>query len=222
MYCTYLYADILGYKSLLHALPISVLAGKLRLAVSALAGLVDEGQRDIEKTRQMNAEDPLLGRFFRWAAEGTVASYFAFDTVVLFHKDISKETLLMRFQDFLQMCSSLYLSFLAGHGLKLRGVVGLTEDFLIDDGLLLIKEIDRAFELEKVQQWSGIIVDIPSLESLNWGSGTRAEDEILFYNVPTKSGVEERPVLNPVNKRNVAFLRRNGWSLLRTIETLRV
>ncbi|MGD0238136.1 MAG: hypothetical protein ABSC55_26845 [Syntrophorhabdales bacterium] len=215
-YCAYFYGDILGYKELLLRKSVSKLAEDMRSAISAVDQIVQPEQAKIEAGRS----DPLTRQYFRWAANGLIGSYCAFDTIVIFFKDISYDTLNTRFEDFLELCSSLYLSFLIGSGLKLRGVISITKSYVIDEHLFLVDNISRAFELEKAQEWSGIVVDFPDGMNLDWGYGPLADDHLIFYEVPTKTGRIEYPVLNPVNKGNIQFLRTRSWSLLKAIESL--
>jgi hypothetical protein len=220
-YCIYFYGDVLGYRELLKNNSIADLAGKLKTSIGDVESLVRGKQDRNEASRQrLSTEPEILQRFFSFATEGHFSSYFAFDTLLLFYKDISKATLQMRFQEFLLFSSSIYLLLLSKYNIKLRGVISLTNEYFVDEQLILVKNIDESFALEKLQEWSGILINIPDLHELDWGIGTAAEDEVLYYGVPTKNGTLEYPVLNPINKYTVGFLLEQSLSLLAVIQRL--
>jgi hypothetical protein len=220
-YCVYFYGDILGYKDLLARNSVKSIERKLTDSLLDVQYLVREKQRKNEARRKsLRSEHPKLRKFFSWAAQGTFSHYFAFDTLLLFYKDIFHDTLLMRMQEFFLLSSSIYLMLLAKHNIKLRGVIGLTRHYLLENDLLILKEIDRCYSLEKSQEWAGVIVDIPNFLQYDCSRGVASEDEFVFYNVPLKSGKTEHPVLNPINKHTVSLLKEKSLSLTSVLSQL--
>ena len=220
-YCLFFYGDILGYKELLRHKTVTEIEGILRESISDVRQIISIRQGKIDQSKgQLARGDKQLAKFFRWSGEGVFSHYFAFDALLTFLRGLTLDGLSMKMPDFMLFCSSIYLTLLIKHCICLRGVIGLTSNYVIDSELVMFKEMASAHDLEKSQNWSGMILDI-SDEFLQYCDSTSAsEDVFIDYPVPTKSGVRDYPVLNPLNKDTITFLRENSLSLSSTIARL--
>lgn len=221
-YCAFFYGDILGYRELLQNTNVSDIEKVLRDSLSDVKNILNARQSDLDKRKVSLAGDPKdIAKVFQWSGEGRFHHYFAFDTLLVFLSDLSRRGLEMKLTDFMLFCSSIYLTLLTKHDIRLRGVVGLTSKYVIDHELVVFKELIKAYDLEKSQNWSGIVMDVRR-RYLNFASvNFPSEDEFVYYKVPFKQGSREYPVLNPVNKYTVNFLRENSLSLSAVITRLK-
>lgn len=221
-FCIFFYGDILGYRELLRHKSVAYIETALRESLSDVQRIVNLRQNDVDRRNASLAVQPEeIAKFFRWSGEGRFSYYFAFDTLLAFLRDLSRDGLEMRLPDFLLFCSSIYVAMLTRHNICLRGVIGLTKDYVIDRELVVFKEIDAAFDLEKSQNWSGVILNVGD-EFLEYCGAISAasEDEFIFYPVPTKRGTREYPMLNPLNKYTVSFMREHSFSFSSAIARL--
>lgn len=220
-YCLYLYADILGYRELLREKGVYEVNSILKEYLSNINKIVMIEQNHIKSKQKLLKRAPKKWRYLGDYAVGEFNHFFAFDTIILCFKDISYPVLEQRLRDFLLLASTLYLLLWLKYNIKLRGVIKLTNEYIIEKDIVIIKEINECFKLEKDQNWAGILVDISDMDNRFWGTGPASEDECLYYEVPFKSRPpEKRFVLNPINKYTVSFIRDNSLSVLKSLKSL--
>lgn len=213
--CLFFYADVLGYRSFLEQLGTRGLHRLLSNAIASVSTTVSITQTATERRRSMNAKGPARIRdFFRPLSQGDFSVFFAFDTLMVFLKDVRRESLWGRFDFFLEFAATLYLTLLIRYHVPLRGVITASESYMIGPRLITIREIDRCFQLEKAQDWSGTIIDFPHDELTALSDGFRLVDEpYMYYDVPFKSGSRDTLVLNPVTCRTLHMMKKRRLSL---------
>src|SRR5205823_13970879 len=171
--------------------------------IKRFAHILTEAVADI--AHEVQQQDQLIIKARRRAlivpesAHGRYTHYFAFDTLLVFFSEISEGTLIMQFDAFLYTIGCLYISCLAKFALPLRGVVAFTGNYVIDGPIAMVQEVGDCYELEKLQAWSGIIINVPTHRIREWSyAGVRSDDPLIFYDAPLKTGSRQCAVLDPI------------------------
>ena len=187
--------DILGFKNAI-----------LDLNLDELKNIMgDEFSQTLDVCVTYNPGSKGLSEFGTWEkyveAGEQKSSYIRFSDTILLYTDEDND----KFFHLLLSCSRL-LAFMLLKGLPARGAITKGEVFVDENNSLVIGEgLIRAYELEKIQQWSGAIIDPDRIEIPHriydeyWISdeysentkfwGVVAKTKMLYkYPVPLKNG----------------------------------
>lgn len=220
-----MYADILGYKNALQEKSVNDIRKIIKNVIDDIRSVAVDNQRIIDGY----VDDDSILEFperiencLKPYRNGKFGYYFAFDTILFYWKEFNKETFSWSDMDhFLNSCSIIFLSLFLKYDLLIRGVIRLSDDYYIDSEIFILKDIDKAFSLEKEQEWGGIIMDVPYIENQP-SYGKVIADPFRQYVVPFK--VPQRKskwrVLNPININTVMFIKATGVSIKQKLKDM--
>ncbi len=120
----YLYADILGYKDLLKRNSSLSIKNKIFSVIRDIQELITE-ELEKDKNRYYILSEPLK--------QGKLGLYFAFDTIVVYWKDLNLNVTWKEFDGFLDFVSLIYINLLVKHKLLIRGAITITKDYFINN-----------------------------------------------------------------------------------------
>jgi hypothetical protein len=140
------------------------------------------------------------------------------DTIIFYVKDVAESMLSRAYGALLYRCSVLYISLLCEHNLLLRGVVSASREYVADTNLFLAPSLGRSHQLEKIQNWGAIAVDV---DQICYQCGpVQPHEELIVpcYFVPLKStDLGSAYILNVITRPSVQLMRSRSLSLSQTI-----
>ncbi len=205
------YTDILGYRALLERLGARALHSLLESALNHVDTSIADENRSRAEGRL--SQDP-ISLLITKELVGDIEAYFAFDTIIFTLKDLDYENLADGVGRFLAFCSRAYLRLLIESGIMLRGLVAVSQDYVIEGPRITLREIDLLYRIEKALLFGGIVVAIPYLQLLpSWHCSRWGEDAVTYRNVPCKDYERMLPVLNLGFDQTVKWLIDEGLSI---------
>lgn len=213
-YCLYFYADILGYRNLLEQFGVEAFHEKMTSVLLDVEATVDKEKIDVDA--------------------GSYRSFIAFDTIMVFKFPVDRSILNWGTLDkFCYFASLIYLRLFVQYDILVRGVIGATEKYRIDDRVVTIAEIDRMYKLEKAQDSATVLLDLYELLQGPFPPTTPDEDPFFWFPVQFKTeppiGLahgpmepeENKAVLRLLNPRTVSHLREHGLSFCAAVDRLK-
>lgn len=217
--CLYYYGDILGYRRLIEARTPRTVHSILLDAIRAVEAFLFADEQ--ERATQTASATPRDRARLSHRRYGRLEYTFAFDTLMLYQRDLGARASVQEFGYFCKAVAYLTLLLLDRHGIKMRGVIAATNECFVDPGLLTFGNIAECFETEKSMELAATCIRVREPLKYDW-LGQGANTEIChYYQCPTKGGEVEHLMLNLGQDDLMRMLQRAGICLGRVLVAIR-